>query len=229
MSEELRKKFRESAQPAEGSPIPTICMYESEAIEFAKVYADAKSLEKDTEIERLEFLNEISTKDGIARQKEAIRLNDEILELKATNSALIHDYEWRGRTIDRLEAELNQMRNQIQKTVDYMESNSISTLKFDEVSDHVLALKSLLSEPKSPWISVLDQEKPKVGERVLVVQNPDTTATREPLFAFYNGKDFIPATASSFEYVRESKSKWADIIFWMHLPSIRKAPSTNEK
>ncbi len=61
-------------------------------------------------------------------------------------------------------------------------------------------------------------KKPPKGSRVLVVQNPNTTATREALFAIYDGKDFIPPEPTIFADFRYGKSVWSDITHWMLLP-----------
>ena len=70
---------------------------------------------------------------------------------------------------------------------------------------------------QSKFIDVKDEPKPKLGQKALVIQNPLTTATREPLFAIYNGEKFAPYaedTISGFEIGRT----WADITHWMPLP-----------
>ena len=59
----------------------------------------------------------------------------------------------------------------------------------------------------SEWISVNNNLKPRVGQKVLVVQNPKTTATREALFAMYDGKDFIPPMSTYFADMEIGKSK----------------------
>ena len=72
---------------------------------------------------------------------------------------------------------------------------------------------------QSKFIDVKDEPKPKLGQKALVIQNPLTTATKEPLFAIYNGEKFAPykeGTISGFEIGRT----WADITHWMPLPNL---------
>lgn len=69
------------------------------------------------------------------------------------------------------------------------------------------------------WIDVNDMQKPKAGQKVLVIQDPFKTATREPLFAIYNGKDFIPPQPTYFADFEIGKSTWSDITHWRPLPS----------
>lgn len=78
-------------------------------------------------------------------------------------------------------------------------------------------LSTLPEEKEEKWIPV-GKEFPRKGQNVLVIQNPNTTATREPLFAIYDGKDFIPPQPTIFADYEIGKSKWVDIIFWMPLP-----------
>jgi hypothetical protein len=70
------------------------------------------------------------------------------------------------------------------------------------------------------WISVSDHKKPKKGQNVLVVQDPTTTATREALFAIYDGEYFIPPTPTIFADYTAGYSVWSDITHWMPLPEI---------
>jgi hypothetical protein len=76
------------------------------------------------------------------------------------------------------------------------------------------------------WISVESKVKPKEGQNVLVIQNPKTTATREPLFATYNAKTkrfmkpdkyFKPKDKDGFIHLG-----WSEIIYWVKLPSVPK-------
>lgn len=75
------------------------------------------------------------------------------------------------------------------------------------------------------WISVKNRKKPKHGQKVLVMQDPDLTATKEPLFAIYNSKTkrFMPP--EKFEQpIHEHGLKclgWVHIIYWMPLPPIK--------
>lgn len=69
------------------------------------------------------------------------------------------------------------------------------------------------------WISINEKLKPRVGQKVLVVQDPKTTATKEALFAIYDGKGFMPPTPTYFADMEIGKSNWADIIYWMPLPA----------
>jgi len=66
------------------------------------------------------------------------------------------------------------------------------------------------------WISVNDR-KPQIGQKILVVQNPKTTATKEALFAEWDGNDFKPPTPTMLNGA-SIDSRWVDIIYWMPLP-----------
>ena len=80
---------------------------------------------------------------------------------------------------------------------------------------------SQTSEPSfGQWILIEDETKPNKGQRVLVIQNPETTATREPLFAIYDGENFIPPRPQIFADFTYGNSKWTDIIKWMPLPKL---------
>ena len=61
--------------------------------------------------------------------------------------------------------------------------------------------------------------QPRKGEKVLVVQDPTKSATREPLFAIFDGKDFIPPAPTYFADFQIARSVWSDIIYWMPLPT----------
>ena len=69
------------------------------------------------------------------------------------------------------------------------------------------------------WVGVEDG-LPTDKQKVIVIQNPETTATREPLFAIYNADDkrFLDP-AGSIDGIHLSTCKWIDIIYWMPLPS----------
>lgn len=73
----------------------------------------------------------------------------------------------------------------------------------------------------SRWISVEDY-LPKKGQDVLCVQDPIKTATKKPLFAIFDGKDFIPPAPTIFADYTYAKSKWAHITHWMPLPETPK-------
>jgi hypothetical protein len=91
----------------------------------------------------------------------------------------------------------------------------IRSLDFFEAA--LLSMEEYASQSK--FISVNDEPKPKLGQKALVIQNPLTTATKEPLFAIYNGEKFAPYVAdiiSGFEMGRT----WADITHWMPLPNL---------
>ena len=71
------------------------------------------------------------------------------------------------------------------------------------------------------WISVA-RAIPDNGQRVLVAQNPVTTATREPLFAqFVNGR-FTPPEPTYFADFERGVTMWVDITHWMPLPPMPK-------
>lgn len=67
------------------------------------------------------------------------------------------------------------------------------------------------------WIDV-SNELPIKGQRVLCVQNPKTTATKEALFGIFDGKKFIPPTPTHFADFTVGQSRWVDIIYWMPIP-----------
>lgn len=66
---------------------------------------------------------------------------------------------------------------------------------------------------ESQWISV-GERLPKKGQRVLCIQDPSKTATKDPLFADFDGKFFTPPDQGE----RRFSSTWAHIIFWQPLP-----------
>lgn len=67
------------------------------------------------------------------------------------------------------------------------------------------------------WIKV-NSDIPNIGQKVLCIQDPNTTATKEALFAIFNGKDFIPPQPTYFATFEIGQSKWVDITYWMPLP-----------
>ena len=70
------------------------------------------------------------------------------------------------------------------------------------------------------WISVKDN-LPLKDQRVLCVQNPETTATRQALFAIFDGKRFNDPEAT-MDGIHKCIAHWVDIIYWMPLPKIQK-------
>jgi len=72
---------------------------------------------------------------------------------------------------------------------------------------------------RGKWISV-NEKLPKKDQNVLCVQNPKTTATREPLFSTFDGKDFMPYVPWFANATDLRMGKWVDIIYWMPLPKI---------
>ena len=73
---------------------------------------------------------------------------------------------------------------------------------------------------QSKFIDVKDEPKPKLRQKALVIQNPLTTATREPLFAIYNGKNFVPPAPTYFATFEIGQTIWTDITHWMPLPNL---------
>lgn len=75
------------------------------------------------------------------------------------------------------------------------------------------------------WISVKSRKKPKHGQKVLAMQDPDATATKEALFATYNSKTKRYMPPEKFEQPTDEKGfrtlGWTDIIYWMPLPPIK--------
>lgn len=87
------------------------------------------------------------------------------------------------------------------------------------VTDTDMLLGELIRrfKTKHQWINVLD-ELPKLGQKVLCVQDPTTTATKEALYAVYDGVGFQSMTPMIFANYEIGKTRWADIIKWMPLP-----------
>lgn len=76
----------------------------------------------------------------------------------------------------------------------------------------------LLRELEDDWISV-DERLPEAGQNVIIIQSPKTTATKDPLFARFDGSEFRPPDPSIYFANGEiGISKWSDIIYWMPLP-----------
>ena len=71
------------------------------------------------------------------------------------------------------------------------------------------------------WIDV-NIELPKKGQRVLCVQDPVKTATKEALFGIYDGRNFIPPTPTHYANFEVGQSRWVDIIYWMPIPKTPK-------
>jgi hypothetical protein len=95
---------------------------------------------------------------------------------------------------------------------------TIPILSHDQMIDKVIELEAHLKEHE--WISVKDK-LPSKGEKVLCVQNPETTATRKALFAVFDGEKFY----HPLPYYVKSDVKignWVDIIYWMPLPKVKK-------
>jgi hypothetical protein len=75
---------------------------------------------------------------------------------------------------------------------------------------------------KVKWIDVR-KELPEEGQRVFCIQNPNTTATREPLIGVYKDKRFhVPYLDEFHKFQPITNSRWSDIIFWM--PLLPKTP-----
>ena len=74
---------------------------------------------------------------------------------------------------------------------------------------------------QSRWISVED-ELPKKNQRVLCIQDPTKTATKEPLFAIFTGLHFIPPSPTIFANYETGQSKWSYITHWQLLPKLPK-------
>ncbi len=69
------------------------------------------------------------------------------------------------------------------------------------------------------WISV-DNGLPKERQRVLVMQNPNTTATREALMAEYRDGNFKVCEAWPPSQHAADSAGWSDVIRWMPLPAV---------
>ena len=71
------------------------------------------------------------------------------------------------------------------------------------------------------WIEVKDG-KPHLGQKVLCVQDPHKTTTKEALFSIYDGKGFTPPKPTYFATFEIGQSRWADVTHWMPLPKTPK-------
>ena len=72
------------------------------------------------------------------------------------------------------------------------------------------------------WIDV-NEELPKKGQKVLCVQNPDTTATKEPLLGIFDGnKNFICPEPTIYANLESGRGHWSEVIYWMPLPKTPK-------
>lgn len=73
------------------------------------------------------------------------------------------------------------------------------------------------------WIDV-NEELPKNGQKVLCVQDPNTTATKEPLVAIYkeSNHSFLCPEPSIYATLEIGLGAWVNIIYWMPLPKIPK-------
>lgn len=84
--QEARSLFRSLAKPAEGSPISTICMYESEAIAFAKAYAAKKVYTETAKLQGLltDYYSIIIERNTTINNLEAenLRLMDQVTQLE---------------------------------------------------------------------------------------------------------------------------------------------------
>lgn len=78
-------------------------------------------------------------------------------------------------------------------------------------------IKNAKTEWSGEWIDV-KIKLPQKGQRVLCVQDPHTTATREALFGIFDGKRFTPPQQNIYADYEVGQSRWADIIYWMPLP-----------
>lgn len=75
---------------------------------------------------------------------------------------------------------------------------------------------------KVKWIDVREK-LPKVGQAVICIQDPNATATREPLLGVFDGKKFgVPYLNSYRKFVSIPNQRWSDIIYWMPFPKTPK-------
>jgi len=73
------------------------------------------------------------------------------------------------------------------------------------------------------WINVKD-ELPKNEQKVLCVQDPKTTATKEPLLGIFNKRTgrFLCPEPTIYADLETGRGAWVDIIYWMPLPKTPK-------
>ena len=75
---------------------------------------------------------------------------------------------------------------------------------------------------KMKWINV-KTKLPEKNQKVLCIQDPNKTATREPLFSIFDGDRFlVPNQQNSWIDKFLDQNSWSDIIYWMHLPKTPK-------
>jgi hypothetical protein len=67
------------------------------------------------------------------------------------------------------------------------------------------------------WFDVKDY-LPQKGQKVLCIQDPETTATRYPLTGIFNGKCFLCPEPSIYANFEIGLGCWSEIIYWMPLP-----------
>ena len=73
------------------------------------------------------------------------------------------------------------------------------------------------------WIDVND-ELPKNGQKVLCIQDPKLTATKEPLVAIFKEANhkFLCPELTIYANLEIGQGAWVDIIYWMPLPKTPK-------
>jgi hypothetical protein len=71
------------------------------------------------------------------------------------------------------------------------------------------------------WIDI-DDSLPEKGQKVLCIQNPETTATQYPLAGIFNGKCFLCPEPSIYANFEIGLGCWSDVIYWMPLPKTPK-------
>jgi len=72
------------------------------------------------------------------------------------------------------------------------------------------------------WIDVNDM-LPQPQQKVLCVQDPNKTATTEPLVGIFDGKDkFLCPEHTTYANLEVGRGAWVDIIYWMPIPKTPK-------